>query len=130
VSSNSNTIVAASILLGSIFLVAILIKYIYTRRRTHRWIVRYPISRGSNEGTGSGFGPQESIYDNWLIVRFTTAFLFLEAFQILTVLSQIAQVNGNRKEALPKEADLSAAHASIDYLEFLPGVSTGLLVSS
>ncbi|KAI3327828.1 hypothetical protein HD806DRAFT_531162 [Xylariaceae sp. AK1471] len=123
---------AASLLLGSILLVAILIKYIYTRRRLQRWTVRYPLSRGSNgdssEPDDPDLEPRDSIYDSWLVVRFAIAFLFIEAFQILTILSEIAQVNNNRKEARPAVPDTSAARARIDFVEFIPGVSVGLLV--
>jgi hypothetical protein len=71
----------------------------------------------------------DSIYDSWLIVRFAIAFFFIQAFQILTILSEVTQFNNNKKEARPAEPDTSAAHAQIDFVSFLLGVSAGLLVS-
>ncbi|KAI0431354.1 hypothetical protein F5Y09DRAFT_197714 [Xylaria sp. FL1042] len=123
---------AASLFFGSIFLVAILAKYIHTRRRLHRWTIRYPLSRDMSEnGGGSGqdsdLASENRIYDGWLIVRFTIAFLFIEAFQILSILSEIAQTNNNTKQVLPDQPDTSASRARVDFVEFLPGVSTGLL---
>ncbi|RWA09142.1 hypothetical protein EKO27_g5972 [Xylaria grammica] len=122
---------AASLTLGSIVLVAILIKYIHTRRRLHRWTVRYPLSRDLNSNSGeSGLdsdSEHHSIYDGWLIVRFAIALAFIEAFQILTILSEVAQIRGNREEVLPEQPDISAARAVVDFVEFIPGVSTGLL---
>ncbi|KAI0556011.1 hypothetical protein F4679DRAFT_13769 [Xylaria curta] len=116
---------AASLSLGSILVIAILIKYIQTRRKIHRWTVRFPLPRDPNDNLED---EQESLYDGWLIVRFAVALFFIEAFQILTILSEVAQVNNNKKEALPAEPDISAAHARIDFVEFIPGVSIGLLV--
>ncbi|KAI0193642.1 hypothetical protein EV127DRAFT_247668 [Xylaria flabelliformis] len=117
---------AASLLLGSILVIAILAKYIQTRRKIHRWTVRFPLPRDPNDNDEE---ERESLYDGWLIVRFAIALLFIEAFQILTILSEVSQVNNNKKEALPAEPDISAAHAKVDFVEFIPGVSAGLLVS-
>ncbi|TRX88375.1 hypothetical protein FHL15_010751 [Xylaria flabelliformis] len=116
---------AASLSLGSILVIVILAKYIQTRRKIHRWTVRFPLPRDPND---NGEEEQESLYDGWLIVRFAIALLFIEAFQILTILSEVAQTNNNKKEALPAEPDISAAHAKVDFVEFIPGVSAGLLV--
>ncbi|KAI0865504.1 hypothetical protein F4860DRAFT_312107 [Xylaria cubensis] len=116
---------AASLLLGSILVIAILAKYIQTRRKIHRWTVRFPLPRDPNDNDEE---ERESLYDGWLIVRFAIALLFIEAFQILTILSEVSQVNNNKKEALPAEPDISAAHAKVDFVEFIPGVSAGLLV--
>ncbi|RYC62035.1 hypothetical protein CHU98_g4179 [Xylaria longipes] len=121
---------AASLSLGSVLVVVILAKYIQTRRKLHRWTVRYPLPRDGNDNgeDGQELDSEESIYDGWLIVRFAIALTFIEAFQILSILSEVAQVNSNKKEALPEEPDLSAAHAQVDFVEFIPGVSSGLLV--
>ncbi|KAJ8128616.1 hypothetical protein O1611_g5019 [Lasiodiplodia mahajangana] len=127
----ANFELAASLTVGSILLLAILAKYIQTRRKLHRWTVRYPLpgSLSANEGDDEqDLSTEDSIYDSWLIVRFVISLLFIEAFQILTILSEVAQINNNKREALPSEPDLSAAHARIDFLEFIPGVSAGLLV--
>jgi len=97
------------------------------------WMLRYRFSRGSNNGGDSELDileeRQSGIYDSWLILRFTIAFVFIEAFQILTILSEVVKFNGNRKEEQPDGPDLSAAHARGDFAEFVPGVSVGLLVS-
>lgn len=123
---------AISFTIGGILLVAILAKYIQTRRKLHRWTIRYPLpGTSTEEGAGEelDLNSEDSIYDSWLIVRFVISLLFIEAFQILTILSEVAQVNNNKKEVLPPEPDISARRARVDFLEFIPGVSTGLLVS-
>ncbi|KAI1813787.1 hypothetical protein GGS20DRAFT_586110 [Poronia punctata] len=97
---------AASLLLGSIFLIAIFAKYIHTRRNVRR----------------------DGIYDSWLIVRFAIAFFFIEAFQTLTLLSEIVKYKYNNDDMeRPVAPDLSAARARGDFAEFVPGVSAGLL---
>ncbi|KAI0970732.1 hypothetical protein F4678DRAFT_100989 [Xylaria arbuscula] len=123
---------AASLFLGSILLVAILAKYIQTRRRLHRWTIRYPLSRdmsenGGQSGQDSDLDSGNRIYDGWLIVRFSIAFLFIEAFQILSILSELTQANNNTEKVLPDQPDTSACRARVDFVEFLPGVFTGLL---
>ena len=127
---------AISLSVGSILLAAILFKYIRTRRRLHRWTIRFPLSRNFNESEGgngqtSDFGsePENRIYDGWLIIRFTIAFLFIEVFQILSTLSEISKIRDNKEEYLPDEPDTSAQRARSDLVQFLPGVSAGLLVS-
>ncbi|KAI1754667.1 hypothetical protein F4782DRAFT_454505 [Xylaria castorea] len=120
---------AASLSLGSILVVVILAKYIQTRRKLHRWTVRFPLPRDANDNGEDGQDLEsESIYDGWLIVRFAIALLFIEVFQILTILSEVAQINNNKKEALPADPDISATRAKVDFVEFIPGVSAGLLV--
>ncbi|KAI0390011.1 hypothetical protein F5Y17DRAFT_469247 [Xylariaceae sp. FL0594] len=135
-------ILASSLLLGGILLIAILAKYIYTRRRMRLWMLPHhpspppQVGNPDDSGDGGEDGPRMDIleertggiYDSWLILRFAIAFVFLEAFQILNILSEIAQVNSNREEVLPDEPDLSAAYARGDFAKFLPGVSAGLLV--
>ncbi|KAI0407933.1 hypothetical protein F4802DRAFT_494153 [Xylaria palmicola] len=127
-----DAILATSLTLGSVLVVAILAKYIQARRKLHRWTIRYPLCRGSNENTRQedeqGADSENSIYDGWLIVRFAIALFFIETFQVLTILSEIAQINKNKKESLPAEPDLSASRAQVDFVEFIPGVSAGLLV--
>ncbi|KAI1152943.1 hypothetical protein F4825DRAFT_475347 [Nemania diffusa] len=127
----ANLTLAISFTIGGILLVAILAKYIQTRRKLHRWTIRYPLpGTSTEEGAGEelDLNSEDSIYDSWLIVRFVISLLFIEAFQILTILSEVAQVNNNKKEVLPPEPDISARRARVDFLEFIPGVSTGLLV--
>lgn len=136
---------AASLTLGSALLVAILVKYIRTRRKMHRWNAHYhqhrlrdsTASAGSNSGGGGGdddgggarVDPEgNAIYDGWLIFRFTVALLFIEALQILTILSEIEKLSNARLENLPPEPDISAARARGDFAQFLPGVSIGVLV--
>lgn len=89
----------------------------------------------------------QSIYDRWLVVRFTIAFVALwfvsytshtvsrpltepshrSIFQIFTIIFQIRSSNGNKRENIPPQVDLSASRAFTDFVLFLPGPAEGLM---
>ncbi|KAI1410994.1 hypothetical protein F5Y13DRAFT_201747 [Hypoxylon sp. FL1857] len=129
----ANFNIMISLTLGSILLIAILIKYIYTRHRLVSWNARYLFSRPQQPGgeiinvldRGDG---RQSIYDRWLVLRFSIGFVVLAVFQLITILSEIAQLSNHTKEKLGDAANLSAEKAKNDFLLFMPGVSTSLLV--
>lgn len=81
-------LVIVSFGLGSLLLLAILIKYIHSRAALMSWNVRYgqnsstqsnnPYSGTGSMPSGSRPGiPRKNIYDSWLAVRFTVAFVAL-----------------------------------------------------
>ncbi|KAI1762560.1 hypothetical protein GGR53DRAFT_414928 [Hypoxylon sp. FL1150] len=124
-----------SLTFGSLLLMAILVKYIWTRHRLISWNARYLFSRRSQEVDGDimnvldrGDGTRRATYDRWLVLRFSIGFVVLAVFQLITILSEVAQLSNLTKEKLGNEADLSAAKAKNDFLLFMPGVSTSLLV--
>ncbi|KAF3070357.1 hypothetical protein GL218_00449 [Daldinia childiae] len=130
--ANFNIMISLSI--GSILLIAILIKYIYTRRRLVSWNAQYLFSRRSQEPGGEiinvldqGDGRQ-SIYDRWLVLRFSIAFAVLGVFQLVTILLEVSQLSNHTMEKLGESANLSKERAKNDFLLFMPGVSTSLLV--
>ncbi|KAH7040376.1 uncharacterized protein B0I36DRAFT_9455 [Microdochium trichocladiopsis] len=106
--------------LTSFLLAFILGKYIYTRRKLLSW---NPYARPV-QATG-----QSSIYDRWLLMRFTIAFFVLSAYEIVTVLFQASHAASTKDAAsIGSEPDLSAARAFGENLVYLPGVSSGFLV--
>ncbi|KAI1374872.1 hypothetical protein F4677DRAFT_425259 [Hypoxylon crocopeplum] len=130
--ANFNIMISLSV--GSVLLIAILIKYIYTRHRLVSWNARYLFSRRSEEPGGEiinvldrGDGRQNE-YDRWLVLRFSIGFVVLGTFQLITILSEVAQLSNHTKEKLGESADLSAERAKNDFVLFMPGVSTSLLV--
>ncbi|OTA57962.1 hypothetical protein K449DRAFT_374214 [Hypoxylon sp. EC38] len=130
----ANFNIMISLTFGSILLIAILIKYIYARHRLVSWNARYLFSRRSQETDGEilnvldrGDGRQ-SIYDRWLVLRFSIAFVVLAVFQLITILLEISQLSHHTKEKIGEAPNLSAEKAKNDFLLFLPGVSTSLLV--
>ncbi|KAI1780825.1 hypothetical protein F4818DRAFT_396997 [Hypoxylon cercidicola] len=124
-----------SLTFGSLLLMAILVKYIWTRHQLISWNARYLFSRRSQEAGGEiinvldrGDGTRTATYDRWLVLRFSIGFVVLATFQLITILSEIAQLSHHTKEKLGDAADLSVAKAKNDFLLFMPGVSTSLLV--
>ncbi|KAK1783133.1 hypothetical protein QBC45DRAFT_400866 [Copromyces sp. CBS 386.78] len=124
--------------IGSLLLLAILIKYIHSRAALMSWDVRYGQNSTQNTNPYSGDGSMPSgpwpaitrrnIYDSWLAVRFTVAFVALGLFELVVIFFQLRAANTNTKENIPPEPDLSASRAQGDFALFVPGVSASLLV--
>jgi hypothetical protein len=138
-----------------VLLIAILVKYIQTRRQLLSWNVKYGYS-SSRTATGSTIivdtttvqEPRRSIYDRWLVLRFSIGFFTLgwvrtlahgapslndthisdsRLFQLLTIMFEILSVNHNSADALRDAPDLSVERLRTDFLLFMPGVSASLL---
>ncbi|OLN87884.1 hypothetical protein CCHL11_00490 [Colletotrichum chlorophyti] len=68
---------------SGVLLIVILVKYIYTRRNLLSWNVRYGQRSNSTKSSdtlvfdSSGVARTQSIYDRWLVVRFSVAFVAL-----------------------------------------------------
>lgn len=125
--------------IGSLLLLAILIKYIHSRAALMSWNVRYgqnSSTQNTNPYSGTGSMPSGSrpgiarrnIYDSWLAVRFTVAFVALGLFEVVVIFFQLRAANTNTKENIPPEPDLSAARAQGDFALFVPGVSASFLI--
>ncbi|KAB5577840.1 hypothetical protein GE09DRAFT_1051990 [Coniochaeta sp. 2T2.1] len=134
----TNFIIAISVSGGCILLFSILWKYIQTRRAFMSWNVQYAEKSGSNKGganprshTSSGHGAhppqQRSIYDRWLVIRFSIAFFALFIFEMFTIYFQVRSSNDNKPETIPPQPDLSSGKALGDFVLFIPGVSEGFL---
>lgn len=109
-----------SLCLTSLLLVCILGKYIHTRRKLLSW---NPYARPIGTNGAS------SIYDRWLLVRFTIAFIVLSAYEVVTILFQVSFFLGTKDAtAIGNAPDLSVARAISDSLVYIPGVTSGLLV--
>lgn len=74
-------LVMISLALGAILMLGILVRYIQSRRQLVTWSVKYGVlsSNGSTIPNHLGHSPQisNSIYDRWLMTRFTIAFIVL-----------------------------------------------------
>ncbi|EAA33395.2 hypothetical protein GE21DRAFT_6482 [Neurospora crassa] len=125
--------------IGSLLLFAILIKYIHSRAALVSWKVRYGQNSSKTTNPYSGSGnvpsghrpsalPRRNIYDSWLAVRFTVAFVALGLFELVVIFFQLRAANTNTKANIPPHPDLSAARARGDFALFCPGVSASLLI--
>jgi len=117
---------------GSLLLLAILCRYIHTRRQIATWNVRYGehSSAGTNTAATSSSGPtlpRQGIHDRWLVIRFSIAFVALGGFQLVTILFEVSSAANSKQAVASGHADLSIGRAKTDFVLFMPGVSPSLL---
>ncbi|KAK4125499.1 hypothetical protein N657DRAFT_268457 [Parathielavia appendiculata] len=111
--------------LGSILLLAILGRYVHSRITLASFKVRYGRStsggtNGTRSGTGNARPKRKSIYDKWLVLRFTVAFIALSLFQLVVINFQLRAAATNNPANVPPEPDLSAGRAKGDFALFAP----------
>ncbi|KAI1841801.1 hypothetical protein JX265_009410 [Neoarthrinium moseri] len=130
-----------SLAIGSITMIAILARYVQSRKRFSNW-TQGNSSADSNDTsmetalssttgrTGSPIKPQQkrTFYDRWLMVRFTVAFVILAVFEVTNTLFQLQSVNNNRKDSTLTEPDYSLDRAKTTFMLFLPGVTPGIFL--
>ncbi|EJT74721.1 hypothetical protein GGTG_08559 [Gaeumannomyces tritici R3-111a-1] len=130
----ANIIMAISLSSGAVLLMLILFKYIRVRMAFMSWHVGYgeassPTSQATDlsRSLPVTVAPRQSIHDNWLMVRFTIAFVALAIFEVLTIHFETvtSAANANIAAGTP---DLSADALKQVVLLFMPGVSASLLV--
>ncbi|KAI1859333.1 hypothetical protein JX265_010336 [Neoarthrinium moseri] len=122
--------------IGSILMVFILARYIYSKRK----LLRFEPGRGdsttdaesqlsfhnASRVSKTSRPRRRAIYDRWLMTRFTIAFLFLAVFQgTATLFQQLSIQSFQAKISIP-EPDLSASNANRILLLFIPGNLPGV----
>ncbi|KAL2266933.1 hypothetical protein VTJ83DRAFT_4210 [Remersonia thermophila] len=124
---------------GALILFAILVRYVHSRITLATWNVRYgqstPSASGGTYGSQSASGTSRrraprvrkpSIYDRWLLLRFTIAFISLSIFQLVIINFQLRAASTNNPANVPPEPDLSVERARGDFILFAPA-PTGVL---
>ncbi|KAH7309116.1 hypothetical protein B0I35DRAFT_441474 [Stachybotrys elegans] len=124
-----------SIGLGSVAVLAILIRYIRSRIKFRRFDVAYGQQQSSsNQSEPATISSKRStlrnrgIYDQWLLVRFLIAFFVLTIFEITIVLFTLTARRNTAADTAASKPDLSAERARTDFHLFLPGVTASLLL--
>ncbi|KAK2053212.1 hypothetical protein LY76DRAFT_525092 [Colletotrichum caudatum] len=118
---------------SGVLLIIILIKYIYTRRNLLSWSVQYGQQLNSSESSntlvsdGGDWKRRRSIYDNWLVVRFTIGFVAIATYQCFSIIFQVISSRQNSRDFLRESPDLSFDRLHQDLLLFIPGASASLL---
>ncbi|KAG7287009.1 hypothetical protein NEMBOFW57_006509 [Staphylotrichum longicolle] len=124
--------------LGMFLLLAILIRYLHSRITLASWNVRYGQATGTPSGTnGTRSGnrpgtahaprpPKRTIYDKWLVLRFSVAFAALSLFQIVVINFQLRAASTNTRANVPDHPDLSTDRARGDFALFAPAPSAVL----
>ncbi|KAK7397799.1 hypothetical protein QQX98_012833 [Neonectria punicea] len=113
-------------------LLAILGRYIYTRRALVSFRFRY--GKSSNQSRAQSRGstitelrPRQKIYDRWLILRLAVGFVALGIFQMVTIMTEVISQGKNTRGNLKDTADLSLQQAKSDFVFFLPGATPPLV---
>ncbi|KAI0130259.1 hypothetical protein BJ170DRAFT_307871 [Xylariales sp. AK1849] len=131
----ANVILMISLAGGCFLTAAILIRYIQSRRQLIAWNVRYDNAQ-STESIRSA-APRNSrshrkercgIYDQWLITRFTIAFVVLSVFQLTNMLFQFAGMSNNHRDASAPAPDLSVDRAKQTTVLWMPGPAPSFLL--
>ncbi|KAI1877073.1 uncharacterized protein JN550_001145 [Neoarthrinium moseri] len=118
---------------GAIFLLMILAKYVHSRRQFNTWTAAYGISSLTTETDTkrSSFSPilprPKGIYDKWLVIRFTIAFVALGIFECCLATFQVTGQQNNTAVFLSHAPNLSAEKAIRMSLQDLPGVTASLI---
>ncbi|KAK4041900.1 hypothetical protein C8A01DRAFT_34006 [Parachaetomium inaequale] len=121
----ASTIMLGCFAAGTLVLLAILARYLHSRITLASWNVRYinnnPSTSGGTNGTRSGRArPKRTIYDKWLVLRFSVAFAALSLFQIVVITFQLRAASANDRANVPAEPDLSPGRARGDFGLFAP----------
>ncbi|KAI0483959.1 hypothetical protein GGR56DRAFT_679322 [Xylariaceae sp. FL0804] len=132
-----------SLTIGSSLMVAILVRYVKTKRKLSHWTPpggsdNTDRSKGTTSTTRSGptrtmstvrskpKPKKQGIYDRWLMVRFTVAFVVLGIFDITNTLFQLTAAQNNRHDLGSTTPDLTAARANSTLFLFMPGITPGI----
>ncbi|EFQ31122.1 uncharacterized protein GLRG_06266 [Colletotrichum graminicola M1.001] len=125
-----------SLAVGSSTMLVILTRYVQSRRKLTSFNVSYGTSsqsgsRSADTTVNSSMNksqPTRSVYDRWLMGRFTIAFFALSIFEVTNTLFQLASINNIKKDAALTEPDFSLERARTTFALFLPGVTPGIFL--
>ncbi|KAK7946677.1 uncharacterized protein PG986_010998 [Apiospora aurea] len=115
----ANVVLMISLAGGCGFMLAILLRYIRSRRQLLGWDVQYGAASGSFGFSASRSqsqgqkrrGASRGTYDRWLMTRFSIAFVILSIFELSNMLFQFAGMQNSNKDALRSSPDISVERA-------------------
>ncbi|KAK9422753.1 hypothetical protein SUNI508_00616 [Seiridium unicorne] len=118
---------------GAIFLLMILVRYLQSRGQFKTWNIGYGVNSQTTDTDTrrSSLAPRRrrrnGIYDKWLIIRFTIAFVALGAFECSIATFQVTGQQNNTVDFLSEKPNTSASKAIRVALQDLPGVTASLI---
>ncbi|KAH7349806.1 hypothetical protein B0T11DRAFT_321634 [Plectosphaerella cucumerina] len=83
---------------------------------------------GQPPSLSAGMTAKKSIYDRWLMTRFTIAFVILTVFEVTIVLFSMNAESKLAADLIGDAPDLSAERATTDFLLFMSGVTAAQLL--
>ncbi|KAH8647294.1 hypothetical protein BX600DRAFT_555519 [Xylariales sp. PMI_506] len=120
-----------SLAISTSTMISILIRYIQSRRKVSQSTIETADTTISSSGVSEAItksSKQSGLYDRWLMIRFTIAFVVLAIFEVTNTLFQLQSITSNQQDSASSEPDLSAGQAKKSQLLFLPGVTPGIFV--
>lgn len=106
-------------------MLAVLIKYVHSRHLFNS-IQGSMSTANSNARAGQPTGAKIKV-DKMLLLRFTIAFVILSAFEVCLISFQFSRKINAARLANEQQPDLSVGSAISDILQFIPGVTAGLV---
>ncbi|KAK5124981.1 hypothetical protein LTR85_001171 [Meristemomyces frigidus] len=123
----TNIVLLGSLVMGSIIVIAVLVRYVYSR---HMFSSMQGSNSMSTANSNARPGPPQGAkikVDKVLLLRFTIAFVILSAFEVTLISFEFSRKVNARRLATQQQPDFSVAGAVNDILQFMPGVTAGLL---
>ncbi|PSS02415.1 hypothetical protein BD289DRAFT_237725 [Coniella lustricola] len=142
-------VVMLSLAISSSLMLATTLKYLRSRHKFTHWTPpKFNSANSSQVGTSfsqvgsasqTGITSQtgakstrspgsKGLYDRWLLVRFTIAFVLLAIFEVTNTLFQITALHSNMQDAQASAPDLTAGRAIQTFFLFIPGTTPGIFI--
>ncbi|KAK4549563.1 hypothetical protein LTR36_006560 [Oleoguttula mirabilis] len=123
----SNIVLIGSLVIGSIIMIAVLVRYVYSRH-LFRSIQGSTSAGTAHSETHPGQPVTAKIkVDKMLLLRFTIAFVILNAFEVSLLSFEFLRKINARTMAAEQQPDFSVGGAISDIEQFIPGVTAALL---
>ncbi|KAI6865902.1 hypothetical protein KC323_g4142 [Hortaea werneckii] len=123
----TNILMIDALVIGSIMMIAISFRYVHSR---HRFASLQNSSHASSSNptpTTAQPAAAKIRIDKSLLLRFTIAFLIITAFEVSIISFEFMRRRNARELAQREEPDFSSASVINEILQFMPGVTAGLL---
>ncbi|KAI5921800.1 hypothetical protein F4810DRAFT_721961 [Camillea tinctor] len=123
----ANVVLMISLAFGSLCMVAIFVRYVYTRGR----VVQQSRTEDSSTNATTQGGSTlkfKGIYDRWLLTRFTIAFIVLSVFELTNIIFQLNGIENSNDDSKMEQPDLSVERAHENIVLFLPGPAPSYLL--
>ncbi|KAF3760290.1 hypothetical protein M406DRAFT_52102, partial [Cryphonectria parasitica EP155] len=125
-----------SLAISSCLMIAVTLRYVRSRQKFTQWSPQRFNSGGSSQAGHSSqasskvasSGGNKGLYDRWLLVRFTIAFVLLAVFEVTNALFQITTLKSNIEDSKATTPNLSTGRANQTLFLFMPGTTPGIFL--
>ncbi|KAI9164107.1 Vegetative incompatibility protein [Paramyrothecium foliicola] len=113
--------------LGALSLILVFGRYLHSRRQVNRLPFMQVEASASTSGSQQSH-KRRSMYDQWLLIRFTIAFFLMGGFALSIAAFSATSAERIAEEGQKPAPDFSAERARSTYISYMPGVTASLLV--